>query len=405
MGQQMINTLQDILGSILKEKFLAEVCGERCLFIPGSPQKFADIAGWRGLNELLNYRQLNMSQLQVTRELRPITPDAFMNSALTGVSVAGLTACLRGGARLAVDHVDLLSESIGQIAKALEGELRTVVAIGLYAETGTRVCRDPRYDTHETLILQVDGKMSWCLQEQIDTCPIERGDFTPSHAPPLWEGTLDDGDALYIPRGCTYSSAPQGTPSLHLSIRFGTPTGIDILHWLTDEAKGVQAFRASIPRYKGTPAQDAYLADLRVALEALLVDPELIARFLERSTAPTRLPFHLPISAMDDALHTTRDIDIQVANATGLRYRWSEGREVILVAGAEKSFLCLDPSAEPLISYLNTHLRVSLRQLIDGFDDAFDERQIRELVQYLVDSGLLVTKSSVHEDDMALRAF
>ncbi len=93
-------------------------------------------------------------------------------------------------------------------------------------------------DTHEALILQVEGSKDWFIYEPDYPLPINTlthmEDLKARLKSPLVEAELrlveqlhlEKGDLLYIPRGVPHKAVASETPSLHLTV------GIHLLYWV-----------------------------------------------------------------------------------------------------------------------------------------------------------------------------
>ena len=76
----------------------------------------------------------------------------------------------------------------------------------------------------DTFILQIEGAKYWKLHKSPtlnDKLAINpSSDFTPSKVPDLfWEGVLEEGDLLYMPRGVVHHAhTVKGQGSVHVTI-------------------------------------------------------------------------------------------------------------------------------------------------------------------------------------------
>ena len=85
---------------------------------------------------------------------------------------------------------------------------------------------------------------------------------------PLWEGTLEDGDLLYIPRGWWHVALPLNEPTLHLTVGIHNRTGLDLLGWLKERLREREDFRRDLPRFATRAEQAAHIESLRDQLLA-----------------------------------------------------------------------------------------------------------------------------------------
>jgi hypothetical protein len=109
------------------------------------------------------------------------------------------------------------------------------------------------------LVLQLCGRKHWKVYAPTRLHPL-KNDFeapAPPSSAPAWEGILNDGDALYIPRGWWHEAFPLDEPSLHLTISLTPPTALDYLGWALSRLRRHAELRASLPGDSATQAETA----------------------------------------------------------------------------------------------------------------------------------------------------
>jgi hypothetical protein len=105
---------------------------------------------------------------------------------------------------------------------------------------------------------------------RVDPLKGDSFEAPPPDAEPAWEGVLEDGEALYVPRGWSHLAKPLGEPSLHLTCGLLQLTGADYLEWLLNEQREAASVRSAIPVEAGGPEREAWLSDLRENLLAAM---------------------------------------------------------------------------------------------------------------------------------------
>src|SRR5260370_25400476 len=122
-------------------------------------------------------------------------------------------------------------------------------------------------------------------------------------ATPLWEGMLEDGGMLYIPRGWWHVAVPLDEPTLHLTVGLHRPTGLDFVSWFANRLRSSVDVRDDLPRFGTSDEKEAYVARVRDAWEKSWRPGLLDEYFVEVDTqARSRPHFGLPWTARTDVL-------------------------------------------------------------------------------------------------------
>ncbi len=170
------------------------------------------------------------------------------------------------------------------------------------------------YDTHDTLIAQIEGSKDWTIYEPVVPLPLDLQPFSAArHDGAL--GTprtvrLDAGDSLYVPRGYPHHATSAERRSLHLTFALSPTRVVDLLEALVRlAALGEVEFRRGLP--PGWHRDPAFAAAFSARLASLLpraIVPERIAPAAELAFndvfAATRAVTH----GAFDALAATNDL-------------------------------------------------------------------------------------------------
>lgn len=187
---------------------------------------------------------------------------------LHDIDVAGLQAELRDGATLVLDAVNEMHAPLRRLCAGLAAEFRAHSQANLYACWGESQGFDVHWDDHDVFVVQVEGAKRWDLYGFTRPAPLRREREpapAPTHDPR--QIVLEAGDMLYLPRGYWHAAAGLGEPSLHLTIGLSRKTGVDLLHWLADEAMTDEAVRADLDLETDDARLGAQVAEvLRAAL-------------------------------------------------------------------------------------------------------------------------------------------
>src|SRR3954447_25888016 len=212
-------TLAEVLTPFSVGEFTQKYFGKRFFHSPGTPGRFAGLLPWSDLNQLLRHTRLDVPRLRLMQEGKAVPPESFItyqasrrrpDLRVPRLRSASLTKHLRDGATLIVDAVDELCQPVTELAEDMECALRTRIQVNMYAGWRRSHGFDLHWDDHDVLILQVSGRKHWKVYPMSRAHPLPQDNtrkFPPPDAP-LWEGLLDDGSMLYIPRGWWHVALP-----------------------------------------------------------------------------------------------------------------------------------------------------------------------------------------------------
>jgi len=154
------------------------------------------------------------------------------------------------------------------------------------------------YDTHDTLIVQIEGEKAWQVHAPVVPLPLELQPFSAAAhegklGPPR-EFTIRAGDVLYIPHGFPHCAQTAEQRSLHLTFAISPIRLIDLLESLVSlGALGDPVLRAALP--PGWQHDPNFAARTSAQLAAAL----------PRAIAPERIPLAAEL-AFNDLFGATR---------------------------------------------------------------------------------------------------
>jgi ribosomal protein L16 Arg81 hydroxylase len=367
-----------LLSPVDPTVFFNDYFGEKPLYIPGEPDRFADLCSWSDLNDVLDLNTLSAPQLHLMRGGKDLDPQLFQSrcEGHNRVDAAAVLKEMAEGATLIINYVDRHIPRLREFARSLERELRASVHVDIFAGCSPAAGLGAHWDHYECLNVQLSGSKLWKIFRPERLYPMRktfvfprRDDAETLSAPnraPVWEGSLRTGDLIYIPRGWWHQVVPEQLPSLHLGITVEVPAGSDLLHWLADRLKAEEFVRKNIPYWKPPTERKSFLRDLRENVASHIND-ELLAEYLNHldETSVPRPALGLPDSAnaagpiLDSKtrvrLRSARKFTVEVDSPRGFfRFRW-KGKSV------EFSSLLL-----PAFQKLNEGAPQTVQQLSDG---------------------------------------
>jgi hypothetical protein len=389
--------LEGLLTPFDAETFLRTCWGQQFLHVPGTHGKFSELLPWRVLNRILEQHRLDHPRMRLTREGQPV-PSAFYLSHQTNrrrpnlpiprVKAAELTRELREGATLVLDAVDELHPPVTEIAESLERLFRVRIQVNAYAGWRTSHGFDLHWDDHDVFILQVAGRKQWKVYGMTRKYPLTVDVDSTVEKPdtPLWEGMLEDGDLLYIPRGWWHVATPLDEPTLHLTVGVNNVTGADLLSWFVNRLRSHEDVRRDLPQFASHDERTALMQRLR----QMLIEewrPELLDQYLADldSRSQPRARMNLPWGATPDVLPPP-DERFCVRWSSARRPKVTEAHgEIHVVARGRKWRFAV--AAAPLIDKLVSGRSYTVAELAT---DDLPESTIRLFLRELAVNGLIV---------------
>jgi len=273
----------DVIAPLTRDQFFADYWGHSFLAAKGAAGRFSGLMDWDELNAILEQHRLSPPRFRLTNEGRTIEPFRYMSPGPGGapqLNSGKLAACLSGGATLVLDCVEEMAPRVRTLAASFRDALHAGNYVNLYAGWHSQNGLDLHWDSQEIMVLQLAGRKRWQVYRPTRLNPLP-DDLEPPPRPvaaPVWEGMLEDGDMLYIPRGWWHVAFPVNEPSLHLTVATVPPHGMDLLQWIVGRLRRHEAVRSDLPGLDDVRRQKAYLKTLRTLLAEALAD-DAISQF------------------------------------------------------------------------------------------------------------------------------
>lgn len=382
--------LQQLLVPYSIEQFLTEYWTRKAIHIStGDSRKFHTLFSWSDLNHLLNYHKLKEPDLRFSKEGKSLpetrNPQDWSDR-------------LRQGATLIVNGVHHRVPSIAKLAAQLRDDIGYETHVNLYCSPADQQGFDCHYDTHDVLILQIEGEKKWFVYRETVLYPTSDMPSCKQNQPtdsPYLECVLKAGDLLYIPRGHWHYAIACEQPSLHLTVGIEPQTGLDWLNWLMRDLQNDADWRQNLPAIvdDNTIALEQQLMTLRQRLIEVLYQPDSLHKFIahlsHRKYPP--LPVSLPAQMGTDIF----------PNLLMTRFVWSPLHRVRVKQISEKHYqvqvgskqIDLKEIPETLAKNLFSQGEFSLSEIADWAPDLDLEADIAPLLKHLVFAGVLQVKT------------
>ena len=287
-------TFDELIAPLDRERFFSDHWSKSFLHIRGSKGRFGSYLDWEKLNQVLEWHS-PPPLLKLFREGNPIDPHHFIDNMdkapeYRQINAGRLIASLTQGCQMVIDGIQKNVPEIRDLSEEFEHVFQAPNLVNLYAGWGTQNAFHLHWDPQEVFILQLSGRKHWKVYAPTRPFPLQDDDekAKPPQGQPAWEGVVEDGDLLYLPRGFWHVVRPIGEPSLHLNIGLEMATGLDFLRWWLPRLIRRAEVRADMPLL-GSPAGQDYTARLLALMTDDARQQDLAGDFLREWNAFRRV--------------------------------------------------------------------------------------------------------------------
>lgn len=329
--EQRAAAFDRVIAPLSRSTFLSEIWGKSFHRVPGYTGKFADLLSWEELNSILEQDRV---QPRLVQAGKPIDASSFMASRGGGqrLKPASFINSLSRGATLILDQVDDFAPGVREAVMSFEEILKTRTTANLYAGWRTQNGFDLHWDGQDTMILQVSGRKHWKIYRPTLLHPFKKGvEQAPKPCEdPVWDGLLEDGDLIYIPRGWWHVAFPLDEPSLHLTVTIVPPHGVDLLRWCINRLERYPEVRRNVPNPGSASDRKDYLSTIRRLVTESLTD-EALETFLNNWEAdiPLRAHLRLPYAPMQCQPPISEETIIRLATTYRLCMEGANGTNTV----------------------------------------------------------------------------
>lgn len=166
-----------------------------------------------------------------------------------------LLAHLARGSTLLLARLEVRDRIIEEICVQLSEFLAQPTIANGYLSTGELPSFGHHWDTHDVIAVQLNGRKAWRVfrptmldpimgqtsRDQLDKCPSES----------FLDVILEEGDALYLPRGWWHCATSVATTSFHLAVGVHPPLMKDYFAWaFSNFLSEHREFRRSLPSFQ-----------------------------------------------------------------------------------------------------------------------------------------------------------
>jgi ribosomal protein L16 Arg81 hydroxylase len=356
-----------MIAPLTRERFLAEYWTKNFLHIAGPKGRFTPILPWDELSHILEWHPPPQPQLRMFQEGVMVDLRRYIDGQVGALKLnaGGLIALLSQGATMVLDSLHEVSPAVAHLTQSVETTLSCACTTNLYAGWRTQKGFKVHWDAQEVFVLQLSGRKRWQVFAPTRPAPLtdDSEPAQPPTVPPIWEGILNDGDLLYIPRGFWHVATPLDEPSLHVSVSAQPATATEFLAWWMRILRGYPEARASLTQMENPQTRQQFVARLLTLIEASGAgDP--LGQFLgaQKASRRTSPRIRLPLAPMEQhkPLTGATRIRLTVQNALHVEKEPGEPMAKFFAAG---TYWFIQPEFIPAFQRLSGHESVPFQDL------------------------------------------
>jgi hypothetical protein len=375
-----------IIAPLTRERFMAEYWTRNFLHLAGPKGRFTPILPWEELNHILEWHPPPQPQLRIFQEGVMVDLRRYIDGPVGSLKLnaGGLIALLGQGATMVLDSLHEVSPAVAHITESVEATFSCACTANLYAGWRTQKGFNVHWDAQEVFVLQLSGRKRWQVFAPTRSNPLTDDSETaqPPTAPPIWEGILNDGDLLYIPRGFWHVAIPLDEPSLHVSVSAQPATATDFLAWWMRTLRRHPEARASLTRMDDPATRKQFMARMMKLIEASgSGDP--LGKYLDGQKAGrrNRPRIRLPMAPHEQQRSLSPSTRIRLASQDSLHVEKEPGEPMakFLAAG---TYWFIRPEFIPAFQRLSGHASVPFQDLAAMLPN----RQLVEMLASAIDT-------------------
>ncbi|HVZ28372.1 MAG TPA: cupin domain-containing protein [Rhizomicrobium sp.] len=388
-------TFDNVIAPVTRERFLSEFWTKSFLHLRGRKGRFTSLLTWEKLNEVLEWqnppplikllRGGDLIDQQVYIDHMDKRPEA------REINAGRLIAAISQGAALVIDGIQKNAPPVRDLSGQFEDVFQAPNQVNLYAGWGTQNTFHLHWDPQEVFILQLSGRKHWKIYAPTRPFPLkDEAEKTPEPAaPPVWDGVMEDGDFLYLPRGWWHVVHPMNEPSLHLNIGIQTATGADFLGWWLPRLLRHPELRKDLPLGGDLARGRDYFANL-LSLMAR-EDQDLANEFLREWNAFRRAParIRLPIAPAEQGAPLSMTTRVRLAQRVGLFIEFQPDRRAAKFHAVGGRY-DVAPHIVPALERLSGHESKTVGELCQGIENPQIIKDILNALDIMAGAGVIL---------------
>lgn len=216
------------------------------------------------------------------------------------VDTTGIYNDVRAGSTLIFNNIHQHLPMLSRLGADMRRHLAEMPSFNCYASIRPEPGLGLHWDDHDVIAIQAEGRKFWQLYQPMKNRPFKHQskEPVPTKADLLWEGYLEAGQCLYVPRGMWHSVLSTGLPSLHITCGFFGITLQNIVSFLMQHDTEIFGLTDTVfPEYMSDVEIRKFEQGAREKLDVLLSDGFLKQFWINKKA---NLPHSSAHSAFDD---------------------------------------------------------------------------------------------------------
>ncbi len=374
-------TLQSLVSPVSEEEFRARYWEKKPLIVHReNPGYYGDLFSLQDFDDCTTRGRGYVKTAEATAKVQA------KHHGATATVLERVLTDMRDGHTLILDGMQEFEPKLGQLCLLLGQETGARFQTNIYLTPPGGKGFTPHWDNHDVFIFQVLGSKHWKVEKNRRVLPLKDGvieDEGREIRGDVHSFTLQQGDMLYIPRGCVHAAECGAEPSMHITM------GIYPDSW--DQLIGA-ALKAAIQRDDNLrlALPLGYMKDDGAGIvnrigEVLrsAADPEFLAQILEQFKDELVQKARFDISGQITSFFQPKSLtlDDKVGARAGLFYRIQPHEEAVTLKVGTRAITFPDFFGEALHFALETPgfaIRDLPGDLEDGEKLIFIERLMQE---------------------------
>ena len=387
-----------IIAPLSRERFLAEYWTKKFLHLAGPKGRFTPILPWEELSHILEWHPPPQPQLRIFQEGVMVDLRRYIDGPVGSLKLnaGGLIALLGQGATMVLDSAQDVSPAVAHLTRSIEAAFSCACVANLYAGWRTQKGFKVHWDAQDIFVLQLSGRKRWQVFAPTRSYPLE-DDSEPAQrptGPPIWEGILNDGEMLYLPRGFWHVAYPLDEPSLHVSLSAQPPTGVDFLAWWMRTLRRHPEARVSLTQMDDPGTRQQFLAQMIKLMEASGAgDP--LGHFLgaQKASRRNRPRIRLPMAPYEQYRPLGLSTRIRLASQDSLHVEEDPG-EPMAKFFAAGTYWFIQPQFIPAFQRLSGHESVPFQDLAAMLSDRQLVGMLAAAIDTMANAGLVLKEEA-----------